>query len=383
MLRRISILAAAALSLLALTDCASTKKEDKPVPLAKNFHGRFTPKQVWTAGLGKTEPKLQLGLAPAIDGASIYSANSVGDVVALQLASGQKLWRHRLKMPLSGGTGAGGGLVLVCGRGGALIALAEGDGAERWRSQLSSEVLAAPVVSSDLVLVRTVDGKLFALEKASGKQRWVADQQVPRLTLRGTSKPVVAGELVISGFDNGRLVAVTLAAGNPAWEVAVGQPRGSSELQRLIDIDSPPAIDGDDVFAVAFQGRAVRLAHDTGLEIWSHEISSYRGLAADALGVYVSTADGAVTKLDRASGAERWVQKGLLRRSITAPALQGGSLVVADFEGVIHWLSTEDGSFVARAKGGSRISAVPQVSGDLVIVQTDKGKIEAWRAQGR
>ena len=286
-------------------------------------------------------------------------------------------------MPLSGGTGAGGGLVLVCGTGGALVALAAGDGSERWRAQLSSEVLAAPVVATDLVLVRTVDGKLYAFEAPSGKQRWVADQQVPRLTLRGTSKPVVGGELAISGFDNGRLMAVTLAAGNPAWDVAVGQPRGSSELQRLIDIDSPPVVEGDDVFAVAFQGRAVRLAHDTGLEIWSHEISSYRGLAADALGVYVSTADGAVIKLDRASGAERWNQKALLRRSLSAPVLQGKNVVVADFEGVIHWLSTDDGSFVARAKGGNRISDAPQVAGDLVIVQTDKGKLEAWRAQSR
>jgi outer membrane protein assembly factor BamB len=194
---------------------------------------------------------------------------------------------------------------------------------------------------------------------------------------------VVAGELAISGFDNGRLMAVTLAAGNPAWDVAVGQPRGSSELQRLIDIDSPPAIDGDDVFAVAFQGRAVRLAHDTGLEIWSHEISSYRGLAANSVGVYVSTAEGEVIKLDRASGAERWRQKGLLRRSITAPVLQGDALIVADYEGYIHWLSLDDGSFLARARGRSRITDTPLVVGDLVVIQTDKGTIEAWRAKKR
>ncbi|HEV7432855.1 MAG TPA: outer membrane protein assembly factor BamB [Steroidobacteraceae bacterium] len=382
MLRRIVALAASALALVALSDCSSTKKEDKPTPLVK-IHTRFTPKQVWSTGLGKAEPKLQLGLAPAIDGTNIYGANAVGDVVAIDLAKGRQLWRHRLKMPLSGGTGAGGGVVLVCGTGGTLVALAAGDGSERWRAQLSSEVLAAPVVATEVVLVRTVDGKLYALEKGNGKTRWVADQQVPRLTLRGTSKPVVGGELAISGFDNGRLMAVTLAAGNPAWDIAVGQPRGSSELQRLIDIDSVPVIDGDDVFAVAFQGRAVRLARETGLEIWSHEISSYRGLAADALGVYVSTAEGDVIKLDRASGAERWRQKALLRRSLSAPVLQGNTVVVADYEGVIHWLSTEDGSFVARAKGGNRISGAPQVNGDLVIVQTDKGKIEAWRAQPR
>ncbi len=382
MSRRILTLVTAALALAVIADCSSTKKEDKPTELVK-IHAQFVPKRIWSVGLGKTEPKLQLGLAPAIDGTHVYAANAIGEVVALDLANGHRRWRHRLKMPLSGGTGAGGGLVLACGTGGVVVALAASDGSERWRAQLSSEVLAAPVVATDLVLVRTVDGKLYALEAASGTQRWAADQQVPRLTLRGTSKPVVAGELAIAGFDNGRLMAVTLAAGNPAWDVAVGQPRGSSELQRLIDIDSPPAIDGDDVFAVAFQGRAVRLAHDTGLEIWSHEISSYRGLVADALGVYVSTAEGDVIKLDRASGSERWNQKALLRRSLSAPVLQGNAVLVADFEGVIHWLSTEDGAFLARAKGGGRITAAPQVSGDVVLVQTDKGRLEAWRAQGR
>ncbi len=124
-------------------------------------------------------------------------------------------------------------------------------------------------------------------------------------------------------------------------------------------------------------------AHDTGLEIWSHEISSYRGLVANGTGVFVSTAEGEVIKLDRASGAERWRQKGLLRRSITAPALQGNRLIVADYEGVIHWLSIEDGSFLARAHARSKITDVPLIAGDLVVVQTDRGTVEAWREKKR
>jgi outer membrane protein assembly factor BamB len=272
--------------------------------------------------------------------------------------------------------------VLIGTSGGTMLALAAGDGAERWRVQLNSELLAAAAVAGDLVVVRTVDGKLYGLNAADGQQRWVTDQQVPRLSLRGTSAPVIAGELGISGFDNGRLMAVSLANGNTAWDVAVGQARGSSELQRLIDIDGPPVIDGDDLFAVAFQGRAVRLTRDTGHEIWSHEISSYRGIAADAFGVYVTTAEGAVVRLDRASGAERWRQEALLRRMLTAPVIQGKNVVVADIQGVIHWLSIEDGSFRARANSGSRVSAAPLVSGSLLLVQTDKGVIEAWRTPG-
>ncbi|HVN98742.1 MAG TPA: outer membrane protein assembly factor BamB [Steroidobacteraceae bacterium] len=383
MTRRIVILAAMTAALAALVACShspsKTKKNDKPTPLAK-ISAQFQPVRVWSTTVGKGEPKLRLGLAPAIDGNRVYAAGPHGEVVALDLATGRRLWQQRLKLALSGGPGAGSGLVLVCSSGGTVVALAAADGAERWRADLNSELLSAPVITPELAVIRTVDGKLYALESATGKQRWVTDQQVPRLSLRGTSRPVVSGDLVFAGFDNGRLMAVTLAGGTTAWDVAVGQPRGSSELQRLIDIDSPAALDGDDIFAVAFQGHAVRLARDSGREIWSHEISSYRGLAADAIGVYVSTAEGDVVRLDRASGAERWRQKALERRSLSAPALQGEWVLVTDYQGVIHWLKADDGSFVARSKGGARISAAPQVVGNLVIVQTDKGAIEAWRA---
>jgi outer membrane protein assembly factor BamB len=384
MIARRAVLIAVVVILGTLTGCSHSKsknKPDKPTVLVP-IKAQFEPRRVWSASPGKAEPKLRLGLAPAIDGNRVYGAGPHGDVLALDLATGHPLWRRHFKLTFSAGPGAGSGLVLIGTSGGTMLALAAGDGAERWRVQLNSELLAAPAIAGDLVVVRTVDGKLYGLNATDGQQRWIADQQVPRLSLRGTSAPLITGELAISGFDNGRLMAVSLASGNTAWDVAVGQAHGSSELQRLIDIDSPPVVNGDDLFAVAFQGRAVRLTRDTGHEIWSHEISSYRGLVADAVGVYVATAEGAVVRLDRASGAERWRQQGLLRRAPTAPVIQGNSIVVADIEGVIHWLSVEDGSFRARARSGSRVSAAPLVSGQLLVVQTDKGVIEAWRTPG-
>jgi len=206
---------------------------------------------------------------------------------------------------------------------------------------------------------------------------------VPRLTLRGTSAPIIAGDYVIAGFDNGRLMAVTLAGGTTAWDVAVSQARGSSELQRLIDIDGPPVVDQDELYVVGFQGHVARLSRDTGREIWSHELSSFRGLALDPVGVVVSTAEGEVVKLDRAGGSERWRQKGLLRHGLTRPAVLGESVVVGDAQGNLHWLSTEKGEFQARVKAGGPLSSAPLVVDDMLIVQTDKGGIEAWRKSAR
>lgn len=368
--------------LCALAGCKHANKPDKPLALV-DFPQQFGLKRAWSVGVGNGLPKLRLGLAPATDGQRVYVANGKGTVLALDPKSGKRLWEQHIKTQLSGGPGAGSGLALLGTSSGALIALDAATGAQRWRVQLNSEILSAPVVSGELIAVRTVDGRLIGLAASDGSQRWVADQQVPRLTLRGTSPPIVAGDYVVAGFDNGRLMAVTLAGGTTAWDVAVSQARGSSELQRLIDIDGPPVADVDELYVVGFQGHVARLSRDSGREIWSHELSSFRGLALDPVGVVVSTAEGEVVKLDRAGGAERWRQKGLLRHTLTRPVVIGDNVVVGDAQGYLHWLGGEKGEFQARVKIGAPLSAAPLVVGDLVIVQTDKGSIEAWRKSAR
>ncbi len=373
----VALLCTAAM-LCALPACKSKTKPDKPLALVQ-FPAQFKPHRGWSTSFGSGLPKLELGLAPVTDDKRIYVTNGKGQVWALNPANGKQLWKQRLHTTLSGGPGAGGEMVLLGTASGAVIALNAADGVQRWRTQLNSEILSAPVVSGEIVVVRTVDGKLFGLAASDGKQRWVTDQQVPRLTLRGTSTPIVSGDYAIAGFDNGRLLAVTLSGGTTAWDVAVSQARGSSELQRLIDIDSPAVADLDELYVVGFQGKVARLSRDTGREIWSHEISSFRGLALDPVGVLITTADGEVVKLDRAGGAERWRQHNLLRHSLTRPVVQGTSVVVGDAWGYLYWLSLEDGSFQARAKVNAPLSATPLVIGNLLIVQTDKGGIKAWR----
>ena len=43
-----------------------------------------------------------------------------------------------------------------------------------------------------------------------------------------------------------------------------------------------------------------------------------------------------------------WKQDKLLNRRVSGPAVQGSVVAVADAEGIVHFLSREDGSFVAR-----------------------------------
>ena len=58
----------------------------------------------------------------------------------------------------------------------------------------------------------------------------------------------------------------------------------------------------------------------------------------------------------REAGTQVWRQEALRLRDVTAPTRYANTLVVGDYEGYLHWLSPDDGSFLARERAaGERI----------------------------
>jgi outer membrane protein assembly factor BamB len=370
--------------LLALAACSSKDKEvDKPAKLTP-LNATLRVDRVWSESVvaDKKQAKLRLGLGLSSDGQHVYAASHNGNVAAIDVANGHVAWRTRTKAPLSGGTAVGEGLMLVGTSDGQLLALDAATGAVRWRVRITGEVLAPAVISPRLIALRSVEGRVHALSPADGHELWTYDQQVPRLSLRGTSRPVIAGDLLLCGFDNGRIAAVSTTDGAMVWEQTVTPPHGRTELERLDDIDSPVIVSGQDVYTVGFQGRVAMLALDTGQVWWSHEASSYRGMALDGDVLYMVTADGQVIAMRGRTGTEIWRQKTLLNRGLSAPALTDDSIVVGDYQGYVHWLDRATGELQARTQDGkTRISTAPIVVGDKVVVINDRGQMRAYGTQ--
>ena len=378
--RRFPVVLGLCLALAAAAGCTFKKdKVDPPADLAK-FKETVKVTRVWTASVGGASPKLRLGLGVAVDGDRAFAAGHNGEVAAYALATGKALWHTKTKAKLSGGPGAGEGIVVVGASYGDIIALDQATGAIRWKTRVNSEILSAPAIGGGRVVIRSVDGRLHGLDLADGKSLWTAEQPVPKLSLRGVAIPSIAGEFAVSGFDNGRMLAVSLRDGATAWEAIVAPPSGRSELDRLVDIDSTVGVMGDDLYAVTYQGRVARVARDTGQIWWTRDISSYRGLATDDDGVYVSTSDGQVVKIGRRTGVEMWRTDVLKNRRLSAPAVLGGQVVVADLKGYVHFLDIATGALTARASNGSeRVSTPPVVAKDLVLFMNDKGHLAAFR----
>ena len=372
--------ASALAALLGVAACSKDKSIDQPAKLTP-LTASLRVQRVWTASVDdKRAVALRLGLGLSVAGNRVYAAGHRGDIVAIDVASGRILWRARTRAPLSGGTAASAELVLVGSSDGQLFALNPADGAIRWKVRLNGEVLAPAAIAERLIAVRTVDGKLHALSPSDGHELWSQEQQVPRLSLRGTARPVIAGDLVLCGFDNGKVLAANTNDGSVQWEATITPPHGRTELERLADIDSSVRVSGEDVFTVGFQGRVAMLALETGQIWWSHEASSFRGLTLDDDALYVATADGELLALKARTGTEIWRQKALLHRGLSAPATMDDALVTADFQGYVHWLDKASGALAARVSTGKvRISTAPVVVGNMVLVINDRGHISAFR----
>jgi outer membrane protein assembly factor BamB len=372
-------------ALLIAAGCSKDKDVEVPAKLV-DFPNTLPVKKLWSDGVGggKKQIKLRLGLGPAIDNGLVFAANHKGEILAVALDTGHDVWVKKLKLPISAGPAAGFGMVVAGTSKGDVIALDGATGKELWRVRVNSEILSAPAISENVVVLRSVDGRLHGLDSRNGKTLWSVEQQVPRLSLRGTAIPIVAKDFAISGFDNGKVMAVSLTTGDTIWDTALASPRGRTELDRLVDIDSAVRVVGENVFAAGFQGRTAMLALDSGQLWWSHDMSSYRGLAVDADNLYVTQSDGVVVAMRQRDGAEIWRNEKLKRRGLSTPIVTASAVAIADYQGYVHWLDKNTGELVAREHiTKQRVSNPPVGADDTIVVLTDGGTLTAYKATPR
>ncbi len=386
----------AATLLLAACGSSSVLPVEPPAELT-SFKPELDVEALWARQLGKGVDKHFIKLAPLVERDRVYAANRKGLVEAFALPDGARQWSADLASAINAGPGDGGDLLLF-GSDAEVIAVGKSDGAERWRAPVSSEVLAAPVRRGNVVVAHAVDGTVFGLDAGDGHVLWRYSQQVPLLSLRGVGEPQIEGGIVVIGFANGRLAALTVAEGRLIWEQALSVARGRTELERMVDVDGRLVVNQGVVYAAGYQGRIAALALDSGRLLWTREFSSYTGIAAGQSELYVTDADGNLWALARSNGGTLWKQTALHGRRLSAPAIQGNAVVVADYQGYVHWLSRDDGHLMARSrvedwnalfplpqdydpfpyKEDRAVLAAPRVVDDHVYAMDKRGALDAF-----
>lgn len=340
-------------------------------------------KKLWSESVGNGQGDGFYRLVPVIQGERIYAASNEGEVVALQLNSGKRIWRQTLDQSVSGGVGVSGDRLFVGTSEGQVLALDANNGALLWRQTLRGEVLSAPQSDGRVVVVQTYDGRAQGLDAATGDLLWTYDSNVPVLTIRGTSTPILRDGSAYVGFANGRVVAFDAVKGSVEWELRVAIAQGRSEIERMVDIDGALELIGNELYAASYQGYVVAADLRTGRKLWQQEVSTVSGVSQGFSNVYVADQDGTVSAYYRNGQGLRWAQSDLSYRAPTKPVPVASYLALSDFEGVLHVLSQVDGRFVAREKLGDPARADIISQGNRFFVFTDKGKLIAYEVSAK
>ncbi len=230
-------------------------------------------------------------------------------------------------------------------------------------------------------MVRTIDGQVVAFDAQTGAQKWIYRSPSTPLNLRVSAGMTFAGNAgVLAGFADGEMVALNLQTGDAFWQTAVSYPKGVTEVERLNDVSGAPALVGSETCAVTYQGQLACFDANSGRPVWNKPFSSDTGVAQDDTVVAGGDASSVVTAYDVTNGKELWHNDKLKNRRVGVPYLLGHAVVLGDYQGYVHFLSRDDGTFVARMKtDGSPITAAPVLAGETLVVQTHNGEVYGFR----
>ncbi len=389
-----------ALALLLMTSslvaCSSTDEEDEDlntvVAELTEIKESFQVDVLWQASVGDGVDDFFSRIKPTVAYDKVYSASRMGTVIAVDVKTGKKVWQidlseinnersfwdKRVPALIAGGPIAGMNKVFLGSENGKVFALDAQTGELLWQRNVKGEIIAPPAVDSGILVVNSASGIMSAFNAENGDELWSVQQEVPALTLRGISAPVIASGGVLIGTGKGDISVFLLEKGQQGWSTQVGEASGSTELERVIDVDSAPVVFGDKIYSISSRGNLVAIDLASGRILWKRQYSSFRQLAVYRNDIYLTNTRGHVYAINRINGIERWSNLALTNRGVTGPAVVDGYIVVGDFDGYLHWLDQETGDIVARHQvDGSGIHSTPTVVDSVLYIQSRDGDLQA------
>ena len=351
---------------------------EQPADLV-DFDDEVSLRRQWSVNVGSGQGDKYNRLKPAIDGNVIFAASNNGQVVALNRENGNGIWRTQLDYDITGGVGVGGGRVLLGTENSIVVALDAENGNILWEIEVTSEVLSAPAANERVVVVQTIDGKLTGHNAETGEQIWIYENNVPALTLRGESSPLIIENFVLAAFGNGTVVSVATDNGTLRWEERVAIPTGTSEIDRMVDIDGDLFVSDAGLLLVpSYQGYLAAIDVVTGQIRWRVEESSANGASSGFGNIYISDERGHINAYQTGQDDSVWNNEDLDLRNITSPESFSNYVAVGDYEGYVHLLSQVDGRFVGRTRVDRKgIRASMQSRGNILYVYGNGGTLTA------
>jgi len=353
-----------------------------PVDLVKIAEPVSVLQPVFSTDVGnkKASKKDPLDLQVGYANGQIVTASRGGDVTGFD-AAGQRLWSVNVDDQITGGVAldALSQTAIISTRSGKIIAFDSTTGEKRWVQQLSGSVLTPALISNNRVVLSANNGFLHGLSLQTGQSVWQFATQVPDISVRGSATPTLLdSNTALLATADGRLHAVTTDSGLPKWSRRIGVGTGSSEVERMSDVDGMPIVDKNQMFAISYSGQLLGIDLASSQVMFLNEIASLKALAVNNQQVIATGLDGKVVAYDRNSGEVLWESEELAYRHLTNPVMIGNYIAVGDLDGVVHLFNPATGKIISRVETKGALSSL-QVQGSRLMTQSTSGQVAIWQ----
>ena len=353
------------------------------------------PSSIWTARIAGSTTKQRLAAAPVIGGGLMFVMDTVGVVHAFDAKTGVERWQKSFQIKGDGASSIYGGgasvaddRVYITTGVGEVAALNTATGEQLWKVKPAGPLRGSPTIAFGSVFVMTQANQIVALNAADGTQVWNAAASVGQTGVFGVAAPAAGQGTIIAGYSTGELIAYRYENGRELWTDALARTSLSTSVGVLTDIDADPIIDRGRVYALGQGGRMAAYELVTGQRIWELNLAGISTPAVAGDWIFTLTDDARLLCIARSSGKVRWLTQLAAYRNVekkknplfwSGPVLAGDRLWFVNSLGQVFSAAATDGQPVLVADVKAPVTLAPVVAGSTLYVLDDSGKITAFR----
>jgi len=351
-------------------------------------------RRVWSTDVGAGAGyRRRLTAPPLVAGDTVYAMDAIGEVTAVDAATGRSRWSTDTRKPKERGGALGGGLavdgntVYVATGLAEAMSLDAATGAIGWRVALPAPARGCPTVAGGRMILPLIDNRVLSLATDTGEKQWEHRGQPTTTMVLGLPAPAIEGEMAVCGLASGEVIALRLDTGRPAWSEALSTLRGGS-LADITAITALPVIDKGRVFAAGLGGIAIALDLRSGRRLWERDATFGETPWVVGDWMFAVTVTGSLVCISLETGRVRWLTSlprfgnpAKKRDPITwgPPTIAGGRLLIGNGEGEMLEVNPLDGSRMGTTKMSDSFTLAPAIAGSTLYVLTDDAQLTAYR----
>ncbi|MGX1638835.1 outer membrane protein assembly factor BamB family protein [Sphingobacterium sp. NPDC055431] len=316
-----------------------------------------------------------IGAGITADKKWMYTANTVGEVYALDLKTGKKQWTFKTAGKVYSTPAVHKGVVVVGSSDHFIYGINAKTGKELWKLQADKAVLGSPVVKNGKAYIGASDGIFRCIDVKTGKLIWSLNEVQGYVS----TLPTLADNKVIFGSWKNGFYALDQKTGQLVWKWDNGHTNRMFSAAACY-----PVVENNRVFIVAPDRFMTAIDLKTGQTIWREKKDEYRvresmGMSKDRKLVLAKTMDGELigVRVTADKMEVNWKAEIKLPYELAPTAIYTNSkyIFVPSDKGLLSAVEPKTGKTAWQYKISNGMINPPLVLKDRVVVSTMDGKI--------